>query len=100
MWSTVVRLPQAGCRVLLNADAASSMRVEIADERFQPLAEFSGPNSGITNADGGFECPINWPAERLSSLAGKKVRFRIHFERKENAEPRLYAVYLRPDVPK
>jgi len=99
VWSTVVRLPQAGCQVLLNVDSANSMRVEIADDRFHPLAEFSGPNSGIADVGGGFECPVNWPAGGLSSLGGKNVRFRIHFEKKEGTEPRLYAVYLKPKMP-
>ena len=95
VWSTTVRLPPEGCRIVLNADAPRSMRVEIADERFRPLPEFSGSNSGTADNDGGFECPVNWSAGDLSSLGGKKVRLRILMERKENSQPRLYAVYLR-----
>jgi len=75
------------------------MRVEIADERFQALAKFSGANAGTTETGGGFECPVTWPAGSLSSLGGKNVRFRVRFERKEGAEPRLYAVYLRAGMP-
>ena len=94
VWSTVVTLPSAGCRVLLNADDAGAMRVEIADERFQPLDEFSGANAGTTGTTGGFDCPVTWPAGSLAALGGKSVRFHVHFEGKEAAEPRLYAVYL------
>ena len=100
VWSTRVRLPREGCQVALNADAAGSMRVEIADERFVPLPEFSGAKSGTVDGGGGLECPVKWPAGDLSSLGGKKVRLRILMERKENSEPRLYAVYLRDGVHK
>ena len=99
VWSTTVRLPQEGCQVILNADAPRSMRVEIADERFGPLPEFSGSNSGTADDDGGLECPVKWPSGDLSSLGGKKIRLRILMERKQDSEPRLYAVYLRDCVP-
>ncbi|NQT13646.1 MAG: hypothetical protein HQ582_12915, partial [Planctomycetes bacterium] len=95
VWSTVVRLPQSGCRMVLNADAAGSMRVELADERFQPLAGFSGASAGTTDVGGGLECPVTWPGGDLARLGGKKVRVRIRFERNEDREPRLFAVYLR-----
>jgi hypothetical protein len=81
--------------MVLNADAAKTMRVEIADERFQLLPAFSGSNGGTADASGGLECPVTWLSEDLSRLGGEKVRLRIRFERKENREPRLYAVYLR-----
>lgn len=98
VWSTVVELPKAGCRIALNADAAASMRVEIADERFRPLADFSGDKSGTTDTAAGFECPVKWPAGDLASLGGRKVRLRIHLERTQMTEPRLYAVYLRAET--
>ena len=100
VWSTTVRLPPEGCRILLNADAPRSMRLEIAEERFEPLPEFSGPNSGTVDDDGGLECLVNWPAGSLSSLGGKKVRLRILMGRIDDSEPRLYAVYLRDSVRK
>ena len=99
VWSTVVRLPQAGCRMVLNADAAGSMRVELADEHFQPLAGFSGLDAGTTDVGGGLECPVTWSTGDLARLGGKKVRVRIRFERNEDREPRLYAVYLRTGAP-
>ena len=72
VWSTVVRFPQAGCRMALNADAAGSMRVEIADERFQPLPGFSGSDGGTTGVAGGLECPVKWPAGDLSHLGERR----------------------------
>ncbi len=95
VWSTTVRLPLEGCQVALNADAARSMRVEIADERFRPLPEFSGPNSGTATDGGGLESLVNWPGGDLSSLGGREVRLRVHLKRKDGSEPRLFAVYLR-----
>ena len=99
VWSTVVELPKAGCRIELNADAADSMRVDVADERFQPLADFSGAKSGTTDTAGGLECPVKWPGGNLASLGGRQVRLRIHLERNQTAEPRLYAVYLKVETP-
>ncbi len=95
VWSTPVRLPRAGCQILLNADAAASIRVEIADEHFRPLPDFCDSNAGTTAALGGLECPVHWPAGDPARLGGKLIRLRIRFERKEGREPRLYAVYLR-----
>ena len=94
VWSTVIGLPKNGCHVVLNADATGSMRVDIADERFQPFPAFSGVHSGTTSVSGGLRCPVGWPAGNLANLGGKKVRLRIRFERQEDREPRLYAVYL------
>ena len=95
----MVPLTKKKNRIVLNADAAGTMRVEIADERFQRLPGFSDTNAGTTGADEGLECPVTWPAGDLSRLGGKKVRLRIRFERKEDREPRLYAVYLRTAAP-
>jgi hypothetical protein len=95
VWSAPIRLPRDGCQVFLNADGADAMRMEIADDRFQPLAQFSGANSGTAGKGAGLDCPVAWPTGDLASLGGKTVRLRIHLKRKDGAEPRLYAVYLR-----
>merc|ERR1711964_152439 len=51
--SAPVTLPKGGCEVILNADGADGMRVEVADERFQLIPEFSGERSGVaSDADG------------------------------------------------
>jgi hypothetical protein len=98
VWSTVVRLPQAGCQMILNADAAGSMRVEIADERFRPLPGFCGSDCGTTEATDGLECPVTWRGGGLTTLGGRRIRLRIRMERQEDREPRLYGVYLRATV--
>jgi len=71
------------------------MKVEIADAQFNLLPEFSDRNSGIADADSGLDCRVVWKAANLASLAGKVIRFRIHLEKKNNSEPRLFAMTLR-----
>lgn len=95
VWSAVVDLPSPGCEIALNADGARGLRVEIADERFQPLADFSGQNSGTLDTDGGLDCLVKWPGSKLSALGGKKVRLRVHLQKQGPNAPRLYAVYIR-----
>jgi hypothetical protein len=94
VWSAPITLPPGGCDVVLNADGASAMQVEISDERFTLLPEYSGQASGTAKAAGGLDCPVAWPTGKLTSLGGKTVRLRIHLRKSEGAEPRLYAVYL------
>ena len=88
-------LPAGGCHVVLNADRACDMRVEIADERFNLLPAYSGAQNGATQVEGGLDCPVAWPTGGLERLSGETVRFRIHVKRNGTAEPRLYAMYLR-----
>lgn len=94
VWSAPVKLPQGGCRVVLNADAAQGMRVEIADARFALLPAFSGEQSGTVQVAGGLDCPVRWAQGDLSQLGGQTVRLRIHLQKQGEVQPRLYAVYL------
>jgi len=93
--SDALELPTDGGEILLNADAARGMRVELLDERFQPLASFCGTDSGTLDADGGLDCPVKWPKADLASLAGRKVRLLVHLKRAGDEQPRLYAVSVR-----
>lgn len=94
VWTAPIVLPEGGCAITLNADAASAMRVELADERFVLLPDYSGAASGTTTATDGFDCPVEWPHGDLSALGGRRVRLRIHLRRVGDATPRLYAAYL------
>ena len=94
VWSCPVTLPAGGCQVVLNADRACDMRVEIADERFGFLQAYSGEQSGRATIEGGLDCPVTWPQGELAALAGQTVRFRFGVKRTGAADPRLYAVYL------
>jgi hypothetical protein len=95
VWSCPVRLPERGCQVLLNAEDAHAMRVEVSGERFALLPAYSGEECGQAQ-ESGFEAVVNWPAGSLAALEGQTVRFRFHLARSRSAEPRLYAVYLKP----
>jgi hypothetical protein len=94
LWSAPVRLPEGGCRLSLNADGARGITVEVADERFGLIPEFSGPNAGTAAPESGFEVPVTWPQADLSALAGKTVRLRLRLSREGHPEPRLFAAYL------
>jgi hypothetical protein len=96
-WSTPVRLPPTGFKLTLNAEGASSIQVEIADERFSLPPDFSGGLSGSTTATAGLDCPVAWKKD-TRALAGRTVRFRFKLLRStDSVEPRLYAVGLTPD---
>ena len=91
-----IALPEGPAEVVLNADAADAMRVEISDRNFKLLPAFSGAESGVVTAKNGLECVVEWPSQTLAMLAGEQVRFRVRMSRRANSEPRLYAVYIRP----
>ena len=95
VWTTPVKLPDAGCDCWLNADGASEMCVEVADDRFRLIDGISGAEGGTTPAAGGIECLVAWKGKHLRSLAGQTVRFRVHVRRAGDIEPRLYAMYLK-----
>lgn len=93
LWTCPVTLPEKW-ELSLNADGIQGMRVEIADERFGFIEEFSGEHSGRGGESGGLNCPVHWNAD-TSNLSGRTVRFRIHLNRGQHEEPRLYALYLK-----
>lgn len=96
IWSTPMRMPADGCEIFLNAQDADCMTAELSDERFHLLEGFSGARRGTVQVKEGFDCPVIWPAQNLSALAGKTVRLRIHLKKKEkHSDPRLFAIYLR-----
>jgi hypothetical protein len=95
IWTCPVTLPEGGTQVALNADCAQGMTVEVLDAQFKPLPDFAGANAGRTQAEGGLDCAVIWPAGGLERLSGQTVRFRIALERTRAGDPRLYALYLR-----
>ena len=95
VWSAPIRLPANGCRVVLNADQASDMSVEISDDRFELLPAYAGANAGRSAQAGGLDCAVAWSKGDLSALGGRTVRFKINLEKTGAADPRLFAVYLR-----
>lgn len=95
VWSVPVQLPETPFTLELNGDRLNAMQVEIADTGFHLLSDFSGKRSGRTQIDGGLDCPVSWPKSNLETLQGKTVRFHIKLTKNADADPRLYAVYIR-----
>jgi hypothetical protein len=95
VWSAAVRLPAAGCQVVLNADHTRRMTVEVADEKFDLLPAYSGAKAGRTTLESGLDCAVAFPEGSLASLGGRTVRLKITLEKEGDADPRLFAVYLR-----
>jgi hypothetical protein len=94
IWSAPVRLPDSGCTILLNADHASLMDIEISDDRFGLLPTYAGAQAGRVTVSGGLDCPVAWSAD-LAALAGRTVRFKINLRRgADGSDPRLFAVTL------
>ncbi|MEX0641099.1 MAG: hypothetical protein WD468_00280 [Pirellulales bacterium] len=93
VWSAPIKLPERGCEISLNADGAEAMRVEVSDENFQMLPQFSGTNAGSCEQQNGLHCAVRWPAGKLDDLADRTVCLRVQLK-KESAEPKLFAIYV------
>ena len=96
VWSTPITLP-AGTnpRLTLNATDLEGLRIEVADELYQPMRGFEqGSAGGQRNA---FDARVDWGGRFLSELAGKTIRLRVHFARADGVNPRLYALNLTQD---
>ncbi|OHB57165.1 MAG: hypothetical protein A2Y12_13545 [Planctomycetes bacterium GWF2_42_9] len=96
IWSAPIILPRQGCELILNADDADCIEIEIADDRFNLLPRFSGGNSAKTKKiKGGLDCPIFWPAGKLAEISGVPVRLKLNLKRKTaSSEPRFFALYF------
>ncbi len=95
VWSTPITLQDLSCDLVLNADGVAGITVEVADERFVLLEEYSGENAGTAKGSGGLDCAVQWPKNNFASLAGSTVRLRLNLERSDRIDPHLYAAYLR-----
>ena len=94
--SGVFPMPATGCDILLNADGARGLRVELLDQEFRPLPGFSGADSALVDSDGGLDCLLKWPRDTLQSLGGRKVRLMVHLKKAGDNQPRVFAITLRP----
>jgi hypothetical protein len=95
VWSAPIAIPQGGCRILLNADSAADMTVELANENRDLLPAYSGNHRGVVRDSQSTVRTVQWADESLSGLSGKTVRIRLSLS---SDKARLYAVYFR--VPK
>ena len=76
VWSDAVTLPAEGCLVVLNADHARLMRVEVSGADFNLLPRYSGANSGVSKQESGLDCEV-WagPLGSSPSWAGRRSAF-------------------------
>jgi hypothetical protein len=88
--SALVTLPPDG-KIRLNADGTSGLSVDLLDEHFRPIAAFTG---GRVAGQDGLECPVDWQGHQLEELGDKQVRIQVKMQRKDEALPRVYAIYL------
>lgn len=95
VWTQPISLP-ARWQMKLNAEAAQSVEVEIADSQFQWLPAFAGAHAGRCRSDGGLACAVEWTGARPDKLAGQTVRFRLHLSGSSQVHPKLYAIYVGP----
>jgi hypothetical protein len=93
--SAPIALPAGGGEVVINADGAEGISVELLDEHFRPAPGFSGAQAGTLAGSGGLDCPVRWPGTSLAKLGAQTVRVQLRLRRRGNTDPRLYAVYLR-----
>ena len=96
VWSAPITLPEGYAKVTVNADGARGLRVQVADERFQLLPDYSGANAGTVELDGGLDCPVAWGGADLLAWGGRTVRHRVDQSRTQSADPRLYCIYIEP----
>ena len=89
VWSAPITLPMGGCNILLNADRAENLSVELADEGGNLLPAYSGESRGtvqVANANA-----VVWADRGLAHLGGKTVRLKLKLQGKNT---KLYAVTL------
>ena len=94
VWSAPLRVPEKGLQVVLNADGARGMKIELADAQFNLIGDYSADLAGVAEGDIGLDLPVTWPSGDLAAVAGNTVRMRITLQKSGDSNPRLYAIYL------
>jgi hypothetical protein len=83
-------------RFYINAEglgADATLRAELLDDHLKPLAGFSGDDAAVVSTSG-FHTPIAWKGTNEVEGLPARVRLRITFPGKRNADIRLCAVYV------
>lgn len=91
VWSAAITIPEGGCDVLLNADGAASLSVELAGNDGKLLPAYSGENRGVVQGAEAAVRTVQWTDNALGGLGGKTVRLKLELY---GDNTRLYAVYL------
>ena len=93
VWTEPLDLGKDGSSLFINAEGADGMQVEIADEAFRPLPEYSGENAG-TPASDGLDIPVEW-LHGTTGLGGATVRLKVTLRSETARPPRLYGLRVR-----
>lgn len=97
--SAPIGLANKAVRVYLNADIFSAhgrLTVELLDESFRPLPDYSG-DACIPVTDGGLRIPVKWQGRQQVESPRASVRIRVNFGGIRPEDCRLYAVYVTTD---
>jgi hypothetical protein len=97
VWSAPILLPSNSFFMEINGIGTDGMTVELSDDRFNPITGFSGNDAGRVQGKEGLNCRVLWPHRQVRELSGKTVRILIQMKKTENADPRLFAVYLKTE---
>jgi hypothetical protein len=84
-------------RVFLNVDLGNTshaeVTVELCDEQFRPLPDYSGDNAA-TVAEPGLRVPVKWKATDAVPAKGQPFRIRVNYGGIRTEDVRVFAVYV------
>ncbi len=93
--SKAIAADKADRQVFINAEGLSPgapLKIEVLDDRDQPLQDYSGENAAVVSRDGP-HAAVTWPKTNSSQLpTGKAVALRVNFP--AGGKARLYALYV------
>ena len=85
-----------GACVYLNVDLASphaEVTVELCDEQFRPLPDYSADNA-ISVTEGGLHIPVKWKGKDTYPGNGQPFRIRVNYGGIRPEDIRIYAIYV------
>jgi hypothetical protein len=89
----------AAQRFFLNADGLgveAALKIELLTANEKPLSGYSGQDAAVVRQSG-FQTPVTWNGKAEAGDLPERIRVRVTFEGKRNADIRFSALYLRTD---
>jgi len=71
----------------------ATLRVELLDQREQPLPRYAGDNAAVVR-ESGFACPVLWKGGGHFAELREPVRMRVIFDGQHRQQIALYALYV------
>ena len=72
----------------------AQIAVELVDERFRPIAGYSGSDAAVIDRDG-LDVPVAWPGGATVPARLGAYRVKLDFRGIRAEDARLFAVYVR-----